>query len=137
MAPQRWEIVRTPQVDRWLASLSRKQADRVAEAVDALAATGPTLGRDLVDRIKGSRYHNMKELRPTKPGLRILFAFDKQQRAVLLVGGDKSGQWNRWYRGAIPQADRLFEQHQRNSGEVHAWQTRTRAAGQRSAESSR
>jgi hypothetical protein len=54
-----------------------------------------TGSRPLVDRIKGSRYHNMKELRPTKAGLRILFAFDKQQRAVVLVGGDKSGQWNR------------------------------------------
>jgi hypothetical protein len=29
--------------------------------------------------------------------------------AVLLVGGDKSGQWSRWYRAAIPEAERLYE----------------------------
>lgn len=38
-----------------------------------------TLGRPLVDTIKGSRHKNMKELRPGSAGrseIRILFAFD-------------------------------------------------------------
>jgi len=28
--------------------------------------------------------------------------------AVLLVAGDKSGQWKRWYRETIPEAEQLY-----------------------------
>jgi hypothetical protein len=28
---------------------------------------------------------------------------------VLLIAGDKAGQWNRWYRESVPEAERLFE----------------------------
>jgi hypothetical protein len=68
----------------------------------------------LVDQISGSRYPYMKELRISKGGaLRILFAFDPRRMAILLVGGDKSGRWERWYTEAIPLADTLYEQHLR------------------------
>lgn len=44
--------------------------------------------------IKGSRHHNMKELRASEGGaLRVLFAFDPRRQAILLLGGDKSGEW--------------------------------------------
>jgi hypothetical protein len=40
---------------------------------------------------------NMKELRVSKGGtIRILFAFDPRRHAILLLGGDKSGQWEAW-----------------------------------------
>lgn len=42
---------------------------------------------------------------------RILFAFDPERVAVLLIGGNKAGQWNRWYKQAIKLADRLFDEH--------------------------
>lgn len=29
----------------------------------------------------------------------------------MLIAGDKSGNWNRWYRKSIPLADDLFEKH--------------------------
>ena len=54
-----------------------------------------------MDRITGSELHNLKELRPGSAGkteIRILFIFDPQRRAVLLVAGDKAGNWTRWYR---------------------------------------
>lgn len=57
------------------------------------------LGRPLVDRITGSRIHNLKELRPGSSAsseIRILFVFDPERRAVLLVAGDKAGDWRRW-----------------------------------------
>ncbi|WP_443067250.1 type II toxin-antitoxin system RelE/ParE family toxin [Streptomyces sp. NBC_01423] len=60
---------------------------------------GPTLGRPLVDRIKGAEQHHMKELRPGSAGggeIRILFVFDPMRRAVLLVAGDKAGDWQGW-----------------------------------------
>ena len=76
--------------------------------------TGPALGRPLVDRLKGSAYHNMKELRPGSTGsteVRMIFAFDPIREAVFLVSGDKSGQWQSWYRTAIPLADARFTEH--------------------------
>jgi len=56
----------------------------------------------------------MKELRPPSTGrseVRILFAFDPWRAAILLVAGDKSGQWTRWYRTAIPHAERLYDEY--------------------------
>ena len=72
----------------------------IVDAVDRLADAGPNLGRPLVDRIKGAGVHNMKELRPGSKGrseIRILFLFDPWRSAILLVGGDKSGDWQGWY----------------------------------------
>jgi hypothetical protein len=57
----------------------------------------------------------MKELRPGSAGrteIRVLFAFDKERKAILLVGGDKSEDWNRWYKENIPIADARFGVHQ-------------------------
>jgi hypothetical protein len=52
----------------------------------------------------------MKELRVSKGGaLRVLFAFDPRRNAILLLGGDKSGQWTEWYEWAIPAADLLYD----------------------------
>lgn len=42
----------------------------------------------------------MKELRPPKVAgmaARILFGLDRKREALLLVAGDKRGQWERWY----------------------------------------
>jgi hypothetical protein len=58
----------------------------------------------------------MKELRPGSTGrseVRVLFAFDKMRHAILLVGGDKSGDWSRWYDVNIPIADDRFDENQR------------------------
>ena len=42
--------------------------------------------------------------------VRVLFAFDPVRRAVLLIGGDKAGQWEAWYRTNIPIADELYDE---------------------------
>src|SRR6266571_1638522 len=44
-----------------------------------------------------------------KSEIRILFVFDPWRSAILLVAGDKAGQWNRWYAEAIPRAEQLYE----------------------------
>ena len=88
-----------PEVEAWFLDLCRTDpttADLVAEAIDVLVEQGPALGRPLVDRLKGSMYHNMKELRPGSAGsteVRMIFAFDPLREAVFLVAGDKSGRW--------------------------------------------
>lgn len=112
-----WEVSLHEDVERWFLGLCRDDpatADGVADAIEQLVMMGPALGRPLVDRIHASHHHNMKELRPPSAGaseVRMLFAFDPERQAVLLVAGDKSGRWATWYRDAIPVADRRFDQH--------------------------
>ena len=53
----------------------------------------------------------MKELRPGSSGsreIRILFVFDPKRKAIMLVGGDKQRKWDKWYRKAIPEAERRY-----------------------------
>jgi hypothetical protein len=38
-------------------------------------------------------------------------AFDPRRIAILLIGSDRSGQWEEWYRRMIPLADRLYDEH--------------------------
>ncbi len=99
-------------VETWLLNLDDRSYDLVAAAIEKLADEGPALGRPLVDSVKASRHHNMKELRPGSTGsteVRILFVFDPQRRAVLLVDGDKSGDWRGWYVRNIKVADDRYD----------------------------
>jgi hypothetical protein len=101
-------------VEGWLKDLDQESYEQVVAALEILKDQGPLLGRPLVDTVKGSRHKNMKELRPGSSGrseLRVLFAFDPERRAILLVAGDKSGEWESWYRVNIPIADDRFDEH--------------------------
>jgi hypothetical protein len=110
-----WEIELTEQVEHWLLDdLDGESRAQIIPAIDKLEEVGPTLGRPVVDRINASRHHNMKELRSTGGNIRILFAFDPERKAILLIGGDKTGQWKRWYAENIPAADDLYDAHLEN-----------------------
>lgn len=101
-------------IAEWLTSLDRSSREQVVAAIELLAEHGPRLGRPLVDTVVGSRHRNMKELRPGSSGrseLRILFAFDPRREAIMLVAGDKSGEWKRWYQVNIPVADDRLDEH--------------------------
>ena len=112
-----WEIRLHPEVEEWYLAICESDpnsGDLIEDAIDQLADEGPTAGRPLVDRVKGSRFQNMKELRPPSSGqseIRMLFAFDPAREAIILVAGDKSGRWESWYRTAIPLADERFTEH--------------------------
>ena len=56
----------------------------------------------------------MRELRIQHEGrpYRILYAFDPRRIAILLIGGDKTGD-KRWYVSFVPFADDLYDQHLR------------------------
>jgi hypothetical protein len=109
-----WSVKVTEEYAAWFSILikeDRASAVQVAQAVAALREEGPALGRPLVDRIQGSRIHHLKELRPGSAGrseIRVLFAFDPTRSALLLLGGDKAGNWQRWYRENIPVAEQLY-----------------------------
>ncbi|MEV0900355.1 type II toxin-antitoxin system RelE/ParE family toxin [Actinoplanes sp. NPDC049802] len=114
MACVTYRLELVTEVREWLHQLrrtDRASAILVGQAITALLEEGPSLGRPLVDRIKGSNLHNLKELRPGSAGtteMRILFIFDPARNAVLLVAGDKAGQWTGWYRQAIPLAEARY-----------------------------
>lgn len=100
----------------WLASLDQGSREQVVAAIELLEDRGPQLGRPVVDTVSRSQHRNMKELRPGSSGrseLRILFAFDPERQAILLIAGDKAGNWQRWYKKNIPLADNLFDEHLR------------------------
>lgn len=104
-----WTVHQHPDVRDWLRLFAGTDASaRVEAALDMLAERGPGLGRPVVDTITNSRHADMKELRVGS--IRILFAFDPQRDAVLLVGGDKRGEWKRWYDKAVPLADDRFDE---------------------------
>jgi hypothetical protein len=128
-----WKIVHSPQVGRWLRSLGEKDATRIGAAIRELERGGPGLSGGVVKVIRGSRHHNMKELRSIGGHLRVLFAFDRHRQAILLVGGDKTGDWKGWYTRAIPEADKMYERHQRSLGTEGTWAATRRRAGERSA----
>ena len=104
-----WEVEYSDEFEDWWHTLLADEQRHIAQAVELLAEYGLSLGRPLVDTISRSRHPNMKELRASST--RTLFAFDPRRAAILLLGGDKSGQWRSWYQQAIPKADDLFDQH--------------------------
>lgn len=107
------ELRLTPEVTDWLTTLAPETLCRVTAGMNRVQRIGSTLGRPEVDRLKGSRHHNMKELRLGT--VRVLFIFDSRD-PLMLIGGDKRGSWNDWYRRNVPKADRLCDQHRRDNG---------------------
>lgn len=125
------------QVKAWYDGLSHRDAGQVAAAFDHLADVGSTLKRPLVDRIKGSQFHKMKELRPPGGHKRILFAFDGDGRAIMLAAGDKTGNWKGWYRENIKVADERLKQHNVDCGGEYRWHPTGQRTGNRSADRGR
>src|ERR1022692_402047 len=96
----------------WWDALSEEQQDDVAHSVRHLIEFGPALGFPHSSKVGSSRYPQMRELRTQSAGrpLRTLYAFNPLRSAILLIGGEKTGD-DRWYEKFVPIADRLFEEH--------------------------
>lgn len=107
-----WEVEYTDEFEEWWNSLDEEEQDSLRASVELLADLGPNLGRPHVDTVNGSRHSNMKELRTQHHGrpYRTFFAFDPRRTAILLIGGDKTGD-NRFYQRMIPQADALYDEY--------------------------
>lgn len=107
-----WEVEYTDEFERWWQTLDEAEQESLLVSVMLLRRWGPSLGRPHADTVSVSRHSNMKELRTQHRGrpLRTFFAFDPRRRAVLLIGGDKTGD-KRFYDRMVPLADRLFDEH--------------------------
>jgi len=107
-----FEIEVTNEFNEWYQELDADQRAAIDVRVDLLADKGPNLKRPVVGEIVGSKFDpQMKELRMSvgKSTLRVLFIFDPRRTAILLLGGNKTGQWRDWYSSAIPEADHLYD----------------------------
>jgi hypothetical protein len=102
----------TNEFGAWWETLTSDEQSSLDAGVQLLEKLGPQLSRPYVDTVKSSRHLNMKELRIQSKGrpLRTFFAFDPRRCAILLIGGDKTGD-NRFYEHMIPLADRLYDEH--------------------------
>lgn len=105
-----WKIVTVEYFDDWFLSLEAAEQQDVLTAIFVLEQFGPTLGRPYVDSLKGTdKVKNLKELRVRHKGkpYRLFFAFDPLRQAVMLCGGDKTGN-KQFYETMIPIAEREF-----------------------------
>jgi hypothetical protein len=107
-----WRVEYTDEFEQWWQTLSEQEQTDLIATVGLLERVGPQLSRPHTDTVKGSRHTNMKELRTQSSGrpLRTFYVFDPRRSAILLIGGDKTGD-KRFYEKMIPLADRLYDQY--------------------------
>jgi hypothetical protein len=109
-----YEVEFTDEFSAWWDGLRAEEQNRISKTVLMLEERGPLLGDPHSSAIYGSRHPHMRELRIQHEGrpYRILYAFDPRRIAILLIGGDKTGD-KRWYVSFVPLADDLYDQHLR------------------------
>ncbi len=107
-----WEVEYTNEFEAWWVLLSEAEQVSIAASVQLLETRGPNLGHPHSSGINSSRHSHMRELRTQHGGrpLRTLYAFDPRRMAILLIGGDKTGD-GRWYEVHVPKADTLYDEH--------------------------
>ena len=112
----RGEVIATDEFRDWYRTLDDGDGRAVARAVDRLEMMGVSLPFPYSSAIAGSRYA-LRELRIQSGGrpLRVFYAFDVRRDAVLLLGGDKTGD-DRFYERMIPTAERLWNTYCQEQG---------------------
>lgn len=102
----------TAEFERWWLDLDEAAQEHVAAYVQLLEERGPQLPHPYSSGIKGSKLDHLRELRIPHKGapLRIFYAFDPRRHAILLTGGDKTGE-KRFYVRMIGEAEALYAQH--------------------------
>jgi hypothetical protein len=106
------EMLFTAEFEAWWNALTIEEQESVAHDVGILREHGPTLRFPRSSGVSTSKHGHMRELRIQHEGrpYRVLYAFDPNRAAILLIGGDKTGN-NRWYKIFVPLADRLYDEH--------------------------
>jgi hypothetical protein len=107
-----WEVEYTDEFGEWWQGLTEAEQESVNAHVRLLEERGPQLGHPHSSGIARSKHRHMRELRVQHRGrpYRVLYAFDPRRTAILLIGGDKTGN-DRWYEAYVPLADRLYDEH--------------------------
>lgn len=106
-----WEVEFTDEFEAWWNTLDEAEQQAVARLVLVLKDQGVHLGYPHSSDVKGSRHGQMRELRIQHQGepYRVLYAFDPRRVAILLLGGNKTGDAH-WYEVFVPLADKLYDE---------------------------
>lgn len=109
-----WLVEYTDEFGGWFASLGEREQNRLIASVQRLEVYGPNLDYPHSSAIAASRHSVMRELRVRIDGrpFRVFYAFNPVRAAILLIGGDKTGD-GRFYEKMIPAADDLYDEHLR------------------------
>ena len=107
-----WDVEYTDEFEQWWDTLNENEQKRVAYSVNLLGQTGPSLSYPHSTEVKGSKHGHMRELRSQCEGrpLRTFYAFDPRRTAILLIGGEKTGN-DDFYDEMVPRADKIYDQH--------------------------
>jgi hypothetical protein len=118
MPEMAWEVEFTDEFGIFWSSITESEQDSIDRTVYLLQQLGPILPVRYSKPVVTSRHAHMRELRVQHAGepIRILYAFDPRRVALLLLGGNKTGD-DRWYEKFVPKADALYEQHLNNLAE--------------------
>lgn len=95
----------------WFLSQPEEVQLKVDAGVRLLEAKGVNLRHPYSSGVSQSKYSAMRELRIQVKGdpYRVLYIFDPERSAVLLLGGNKVGDEKRWYTTNVPLADQRYE----------------------------
>jgi len=109
-----WNVECTDEFAQWYGDLKESQQDDVTATGLLLMELGPQLPFPHSSGVVGSRHAHMRELRVQSGGrpIRVFYAFDPRRSAILLIGGDKTGN-DRWYAEFVPRADKIYAEHLR------------------------
>jgi hypothetical protein len=104
------EVIATDEMVEWFTGLDAEDQEAVDFVVGLLKDQGTALAGKYSSSIRGSR--RLRELRIQSHGrpLRVFYAFDPRRDAVLLIGGDKTGD-GRFYERMIPRATAIWTQY--------------------------
>jgi hypothetical protein len=107
-----WDVEYTHEFGDWWRDLTESEQDDIAAIATLLMEKGPQLPFPYSSGIEGSKHSHMGELRVQSGGspIRVFYSFDPRRTAILLIGGDKTGN-DRFYQEMIPIADRLYDQY--------------------------
>jgi len=107
-----WEVEFSEEFERWWNNLTAAEQKSVDFTVSLLQEIGPALQMPHSSGVEISRHRHMRELRIQHQGrpYRVLYAFDPRRAAMLLIGGDKTGN-SRWYEEYVPLADAIYDRH--------------------------
>jgi hypothetical protein len=85
-----WNVENTDEFGAWWNDLTEVQQEDITATVTLLEQKGPNLPF------------------PYSYADRVFYAFDPRRTAILLIGGDKTGD-DRFYEKMIPVADKLYD----------------------------
>jgi len=109
-----WQVETTEEYDTWFLEQTEDDQICIQVKVELLKEYGPLLPRPFADTLNGSYIKNLKELRAQSEYhvFRIAFLFNRQRKAILLIGDDKKGKNEKlFYRDLIKQAERIYKQY--------------------------